>query len=171
MKMRLVDGFVADISEDPAGSFHPSIAAEFIDVPGGAPADLRPGYGFVGGVWTAPIEPAPPPVEPAPPASYRTRVSRNEYYGLFRPDEEALIRIVASEPVTAADLKAADAAERTRLMRVASLAVMLRRTDALTPDSVIDLADHQVEAGLDLIAAMDLLGDGRPAEIKRGVPA
>ncbi|WP_375455643.1 hypothetical protein [uncultured Methylobacterium sp.] len=101
----------------------------------------------------------------------RTQVSVVEYYGLFRPDEEALIRITAGETVTAADLRAADATERARLMMVASLAVMLRRTDALAPTAVIDLADHQVEDGLGLLRQMELLADGRPDEIKRGVPA
>lgn len=124
------------------------------------------------GAWSSPGQTVLDPARVLVPApAYRTQVSVVEYYGLFRPDEEALIRITASEPVTAADLRAADATERARLMRVASLAVMLRRTDALAPTAVIDLADHQVQDGLGLLREMELLADGRPDEIKRGVPA
>lgn len=171
MKMRLVDGFVVDLSQDPDSQFHLTIADQFVDVPKGAPADLKPGYAYDGKRWTAPAAPAAPVAPPPPEPVYRTLVTRVEYYGLFYPDEEAMIRIVAAELVTLTDLKTADAAEKARLMAVASLAVMIRRTDALAPTGTIDLADHQVEAGLDLLVAMELLrSPDRAPEIRRGVP-
>jgi hypothetical protein len=107
---------------------------------------------------------------PAPPDPvFRKQVSRTEYYGLFTPTEEAMIRLAASEEVTAALVGAADEAEQARLMGIASLAVMLRRTDALGPDDTIDLASAQVIGGLDLLAAAGLLTSERKDEILAGI--
>ena len=146
-------------SADLAARFHPSIAAEFVVVP----SDAVAGSTTDGSIWTHPV--APTGSEPA----RRTAVTRTEYYGLFTPPEEAMIRIVAGEQVTAAALAAADATETQRLLAVASLAVMLRRTDALAPAQTIDLANPQVQAGLDLLVTMGLISAERRDEIAAGV--
>lgn len=111
----------------------------------------------------------PPPAEASTTANYRKVLTRTEYYGQFTAPEEAVIRITASEPVTAAALAAADEAEQARLLAVASLAVMLRRTDAMAPDGKIELGNPQVQAGLDLLVTMGLLTQARRDEIALGV--
>lgn len=142
-----------------ATMFHPDIAAQFIQVPAAAVQHSTKN----GATWTHPA-----PASPVPPAR-RTLVTRTEYYGLFTPPEEAMIRIVAREEVTPALLAAADAAEKQRLMAVASLQVMLSRTDALPAANTIDLANHQVGQGLDLLVTMNLLTAARRAEIVLGI--
>lgn len=106
--------------------------------------------------------------KPAP-AALRTAVSRTEYYGQFSAMEEAMIRIAGSEEVTSAKLAAANTAEKQRLMGVAALQVMLRRTDALAPIDMIDLASPQVQQGLGLLVQMGLITAGRKTEIEQGV--
>jgi hypothetical protein len=127
-----------------------------------------PGQIWDGEAFVDPPAPEPEP-EPAGP-QFRTTVSRAEYYGLFRPDEEAMIRLTAAEPITLAAINAASGADKLRLMRVASLAVMLGRTDALDGAARIDLANAQVQAGLDLLVALGLINNTRKTEILRGVP-
>lgn len=142
------------------------IRAEFVPVKAGMVYRAQK----INGVWVAPPspEPAPEPVEP-PPAPNRTKVSRTEYYGMFTAPEEAMIRIAASEDVTLAKLGAAAPAEKQRLMAVAALQVMLRRTDALSPTDTIELASSQVKEGLGLLVAMSLLTNARKTEIEAGI--
>lgn len=107
---------------------------------------------------------------PAPPEPvFRKQVSRTEYYGLFTPTEEAMIRLAASEEVTPALVAAADSTEQARLMGVASLAVMLRRTDALGSGDTIDLAAVQVIDGLNLLVSAGLLTAERKDQILAGI--
>jgi hypothetical protein len=110
-------------------------------------------------------------LDPPAPVPNRTKVSRTEYYGQFTAPEEAMIRIAASEDVTLAKLAAANAAEKQRLMGVAALQVMLRRTDALAPTDTIDLANAQVKEGLGLLVAMSLLTSARKTAIEAGIAA
>lgn len=114
-----------------------------------------------------------PPAPPALTDGRRTAMTRTEYYGMFTPVEEALIRIAARETVTPAALQQAanDPAETQRLMAVATLQVMLSRTDALTSTDTIDLANPQVQQGLGLLVAMGLLTAERKTEIEAGLPA
>ena len=160
---------VAEVVDFSPARFGPEIAALFVPATTGMVyrAEKR------NGVWVAPPEPEPQPEpEPAPviPAR-RTKVNRTEYYGLFTAPEEAMIRIAAGEDVTVAKLGAANAAEKQRLMAVASLSVMLRRTDALGPTDTIDLTNTQVIEGLGLLVAMGLLTSARKSEIETGVLA
>jgi hypothetical protein len=163
---RIIDDVAVDVvSGDPAEFFHPDIAGQFVSVHD----EVVPGSRRNGSTWTAPPEAGPVgPVEPPGP-QHRTLVTRTEYYGLFSPVEEAMIRLTAAEPVTIAAIGAATGAEKQRLVGIASLAVMLSRTDALGPAGTIDLANHQVQQGLDLLAGLGLLTTERAAEIKLGV--
>ncbi|WP_416369727.1 hypothetical protein [Tritonibacter mobilis] len=166
MKARIQNDVAVDVHPAPETAFHPSIAAQFEAVPD------EVGLGWrrdAQGTWVAPPEPGPSN-EPNS-GQMRTSVTRTEYYGLFTPDEEAMIRIAASEQVTSDKLNAADAAEKARLMGVAKLAVMLQRIDALAPTGNVDLGNPQIQAGLDLLVAAGLLTPERKAEIQQGVEA
>ncbi|MEM7295309.1 MAG: hypothetical protein AAF330_01585 [Pseudomonadota bacterium] len=104
---------------------------------------------------------------------YRTTITKMEYFGLLEPQEEALIRITASEDVTPERLAAAKeqgGAVLQGLMAVASLAVMIGRIEALGPNDTFDLNAYQSQKGLDLLAAMNLITPERRAEIALGVP-
>lgn len=57
---RVIAGVAVDVSTDPANSFHPILAAEFIVVPSG----VTRGWKLVDGKWHAPTEEVV--VEPAP---------------------------------------------------------------------------------------------------------
>jgi hypothetical protein len=140
-------------------TFHPDIASQFETVP------LEVEAGWLrdeGGNWAAPTPPAL--VE-----NRRKVVTRTEYYGMFTATEEALIRLAATEEVTPAAVAAANASEKNRLMSVASLAVMLNRTDAIGAHNTIDLANPQTQAGLGLLVAMNLLTQARKEEIELGI--
>jgi hypothetical protein len=161
---------VAEVVDFTPARFGPEIAALFVPATAGMVYRARK----INGVWVAPPEPEPQP-EPEPaapaPAPNRTKVSRTEYYGQFTAPEEAMIRIAAGEDVTVAKLGAANAAEKQRLMAVAALQVMLRRTDALAPTDTIELASSQVKEGLGLLVAMSLLTNARKTEIEAGIKA
>lgn len=163
------DRHVLEIADAPdaaalAERFHPTIASQFIT----APNATQPGSSKNGAIWTHPEQVEPEP-ELEPSVAYRTLVTRTEYYGLFEPLEEAMIRMTAAEPVTMAAINAAEPAEKQRLLGIAGLAVMLSRTDALGPAGSIDLANHQVTQGLDLLVGLGLLTQDRRNEIAQGV--
>jgi hypothetical protein len=159
---RIVDGMVAEvINWNPIGRYPEGWV--WVD----APCEVRAGFTFDGTDFSPPDSSSGE--DPDPDKDRRTIVTRTEYYGLFTPTEEALIRIAAAETVNAADLQAADEAEKQRLLGVASLAVMLKRTDSLAPSDTIDLANPQTQAGLGLLVAMNLLTQARKEEIELGI--
>ena len=137
-----------------------------VEVDAESPPNVGDVYDPETGTFAAPVVEAPP----APAQQWRTTVSRAEYYGLFTPTEEAMIRLTADETITLKAIKDAIGPEKVRLTRVASLAVMLKRTDALDSSARIDLANAQVQAGLDLLVALELITPARKAEILRGIP-
>ncbi len=122
-------------------------------------------YDAATGTFADPV--VEPPPEPEP--KFRTSISRAEYYGLFTPTEEAMIRLTAGENITLEAIGAATGAEKTRLIRVASLAVMLKRTDALDSTARFSLTNPQVAAGLDLLVALGLITGARKTEILKGI--
>lgn len=75
MKIRIVDDYVVDASTDPESQFHPEIAAEFVDVPAGAPEGFGIGWRLDGDDWIAP----PPPVEPTPPPPHPKILTKLEF--------------------------------------------------------------------------------------------
>jgi hypothetical protein len=171
MWARIIDnGGVETVAEvidfDPATAFLPSVAVLFIPATDGMVyrAEKRDG------AWVPPPSPEPDP-EPQPAApKFRTTVSRAEYYGLFTPVEEAMIRLTAATPVTLESLTAATGAEKQKLIAVSALKVMLSRTDALDSDKAFDLASAQVGEGLNLLVTLGLLSVDRKVEILKGVP-
>ena len=71
---RIIDNVAVDVSTDPANCFHPTIAAEFVEVP----TDVTPGSTFnpITDTWTiAPVpEPAPAPAPVTPAAIRRAEI-------------------------------------------------------------------------------------------------
>ena len=57
---RVINGTAADVSTDPKNCFHPSIAAEFVEVP----AKVAHGWVLADGKWTAPVLVVSDPVIP-----------------------------------------------------------------------------------------------------------
>lgn len=165
MKMRLVDGFVADLSEDPDARFHPSIAAEFVAVPKSAPADLRPGYAYNGQVWTPPVEPMLVDSEPAP-AAYRTVMTPIRFKAQFSVMAQVKIKRARSykdgtDPDAASD-------ERKAFARDALDILFGSLDDSRLTE--VDVADPSVIGGIDFVHLLGILTSDEAAEIKRGVP-
>lgn len=95
---RIINSVAVDVSTDPANQFHPTIAAEFTQVPD----DVVRGSTLVDGAWQAPvpyIEPEPEPEpevipEPEPevvPEPTFKQVSPVEFKLLFTADERIAI--------------------------------------------------------------------------------
>ncbi len=108
MKMRLVNGVVTDLSEDPDNHFTKEIAQQFIDVPNNAPENLAFGwkYDIDTNTFTAPPElgpaPEPPePTEPAPP-QFNKKPTPSQFFLLFTAFERVALREAAkSNPIIA----------------------------------------------------------------------
>lgn len=137
-----------------------------IEVDEETPPNVGDVYDQETGAFTTPVF-VPPS---APEQRWRTVVSRAEYYGLFTPVEEAMIRMTADQTITRAQVDAATGAAKQALLGVAAMAVMLRRTDALEPSATFDLATPQVGQGLDLLVTLGLITGKRKTEILKGVP-
>lgn len=136
---RIINDVAVDVSTDPANSFHPIIAAEFVEVPG----QVRPQWRLVGSVWTAPPEPKPvPPPEPEPEPAPDMRITRLAFLNRFLMEERISIRTAASsDPVVADFLSLVDAA------------------------SWIDLGRTDTQQGIGLLVAKNMLSQSRGDEI------
>lgn len=76
---RIINDVAVDVSADPANSFHPDIAAEFVPVPDNvAPCWVK----GADGKWSAPA-----PVEPPAPAVTYPKVGPIHFQMLFTPEE------------------------------------------------------------------------------------
>lgn len=60
---RIIDNVAIDVSRDPAGSFHPDIAKDFVEVP----TKVQPGWTVTDGTWAKPAAVTEPDVAPAAP--------------------------------------------------------------------------------------------------------
>jgi hypothetical protein len=164
MKMRLVDGYVVDLAEEPEALFHPTIAAEFVDVPKGAPAGLRPGYQFDGKSWTAPDEPgAPVAVEAGP--TYRTTMSPVRFRAQFGIQAKVAIRRArAYVDGTLTDAKA-DAAAKDARDVLEELFADLDDPRLLE----VDVADPDVIEGIDFVHSLNFITEEHAERIKLGI--
>lgn len=87
---RIIDNTAVDVSSDPASSFHPSIAEQFVSVPDA----VRVGWRKSGNQWSAPEV-----VEP-PPAQSDVSVSPVQFKMLFTSMERVAIKAArAGDPV------------------------------------------------------------------------
>lgn len=161
MKMRLVDDVVADLSENPANTYHPAIADTFVDVPAGAPADLRAGYRYADGVWTPP-EASAAPAEPT--SAYRTTMTPNRFKAQFGLVSQVKIRRARSY-VDGAD---AQLDEQRAFLRDALNVLYEMLDDPRTTE--IDTADPPVVAGIDFMVSSGMCTVEEAAAAKRGVP-
>lgn len=65
MKLRFDEnGYIINVSDNPALDFHEDIAKDFVEVPTGAPANVGVGWRFSGSDWVAPPS-SPVLVQPA----------------------------------------------------------------------------------------------------------
>lgn len=152
-------GYVQEVTQTPETS--PTPTADFVE----APDAVAVGWTRDGdGNWFAPDG------RPLAEAGFRKKVSQVAYFGLFTPEEEAEINLIASQEVTKAQVDAADAATKPQLKAVLYLQAMLGRINKLGPHDLIEMDDDQVLAGLGLLVQMNLITAERRAEIARGVP-
>lgn len=80
---RIINNVAVDVSFDPANSFHPDIAREFVQVPD----NVKQGWVRIDGVWPAP---APTP-QPEPTPTY-PKVSPVQFKMLFTSPERVAIK-------------------------------------------------------------------------------
>ena len=161
MKMRLVDGFVTDLSDDPGVSFHPTIAAEFVDVPKGAPDELRSGYRLDGKTWTAPVEPVVEAPIDAP--AFRTVMTPIRFKAQFSVEEQVDIKR-ARAYIDGSDTKN----DVRKAFNRDALEILFGSLDdpRLTE---VDVADPAISGGIDFVQSVGILTPERAAAIKRGI--
>lgn len=88
---RIIDDMAVDVSNAPAEQFHPTVAAEFVEVP----AAVVPGSCRVDGVWLA-----PEPIAFLKTVVAAPQVSPIEFKLLFTAQERVAIKTVrATDPV------------------------------------------------------------------------
>jgi len=148
------DRLVVEITDnDPEGRFHPSIAAQFIQVPD------QTALGSVknGQAWTHP-EPAAisEPAEPVP--AYRTKISPVEFKMLFAVSERLAIRAIR-------EYAGADPAQRQAALVIDDWFDILD-DPRLT---MVDLALPQPQDGLDFLVSTSVLTAERRDEIGKGI--
>jgi hypothetical protein len=133
---RIINDVAVDVSADPESSFHPTIAAEFTQVPDA----VQPGWKLVNGTWAAPSDQsAPEPPAPTPP-----KVSPVEFMLLFTSPERIAIKAErAADPVIDDWL---DIIDDPRLEHV-------------------DLGLKSTHDALDYLTAKSLIGSGRKEQI------
>lgn len=89
---RIINNIAVDVSTTPAQKFHPTIAAQFVEVPDA----VKPGWIKTGNAWAAPPE-APAPAAPAPDYPRLTPV---QFKLLFTGPERLAIKAArATDPV------------------------------------------------------------------------
>lgn len=89
---RIINNIAVDVSRAPAQQFHPTIAAQFVEVPDA----VRPGWVKTGNTW-APLREAPAPETPAPDYPRLTPV---QFKLLFTGPERLAIKAArATDPV------------------------------------------------------------------------
>lgn len=126
---RIIDNVAVDVSTDPANCFHPTIAAEFVEVP----TDVTPGSTFnpITDTWTiAPVpEPAPAPA-PVTPAAIRRAEIEAELTAIDAASARPLRAILAATVGGGT----ADAADIAKLQSLEDQATTLRSELATLTD-------------------------------------
>lgn len=90
---RIINGVAIDVCLDPATHFHPTLAAEFAEVP----EDVAPGWILSGKTWAAPTDLMPPVTTPVEVGNLKP--SPMEFLLLLTLAEQAAIRAAApSDP-------------------------------------------------------------------------
>lgn len=136
---RIIDAVAVDVSTDPTNSFHPTIAADFVEVP----HEVRHGWRLADGVWTPPPEPEPVPTpEPEPEPAPDLRITRLAFLNRFLMEERIGIRAAATSDYVVQDF--------------------LALVDAAT---FIDLSRPDTNQGVRFLASKNLISQSRGDEI------
>ena len=136
---RIIDNVAVDVSADPSNEFHPSIAAEFVEVPD----TVQPGWVNNNGVWEAPAT-----VDATPTPTEAHKVSPIEFKLLFTSGERIAIKS-STDPVVQ------DFYEITNDPRLTHVDLGLKSTQ--------DAIAHLVHAGILTQARADAILTGTPA--------
>ena len=123
---RIIDNVAVDVSGDPASCFHPTIAANFVEVPAGVGQGWR--HDPDSDLWTAP-EPAPAP-EPQTPAAIRIAEIEAELTAIDAASARPLRAILAATVGGGT----ADAADIAKLQSLEDQATALRSELATLTD-------------------------------------
>lgn len=135
---RIIDNVAVDVCADPANSFHPDIAREFVAVPD----EVQAGWIRKDGQWSAPA-PAPQP-EPVP---VSPKVTPVEFKMLFTSAERIAIKEArATDPVIDDYF---DIVEDPRLQ-------------------VVDLGLHSVQEGIQYLQTIGIFTEDRVSQILAG---
>lgn len=136
---RIISNVAVDVSTNPANSFHPTIAAEFVEVPD----QVRAHWRLENEVWTEPPEPEPVPTpEPGPEPEPDMRITRLAFLNRFLMEERIGIRAAATSDYVVQDF--------------------LALVDAAT---FIDLSRPDTIQGVRFLASKNLISQSRGDEI------
>ncbi len=150
--VRVVNGVVADVTDDPQNKFHPDIASEFIE----APDDVEVGWIFTLNE-EGDEELATPKIVDAT-HNFRLRVSRPEFKMLFTGTER-----VAVKQMRLGDING----ENTIVKMMLDDFFDLIEDDKL---SAIEVDHPQVQDGLAYLVSIGILTEERKTEISKGIP-
>lgn len=139
---RIINDTAVDVSTDPTNSFHPTIAADFIEVPDdvvvGSKRDAE-------GVWTPPTPPTPPE-PPAPEPAVPPIVGPIAFKLLFTAQERIAIK-TSEDPI---------------VLDFFSIAEDPRTTE-------VNLALSSTQEALTYLTTVGILAEGRKEQILTGV--
>ena len=139
---RILNNVAVDVSTDPTNSFHPSLAADFIEVPDdvvvGSKRDAE-------GVWTPPTPPTPPE-PPAPEPAVPPIVGPIAFKLLFTAQERIAIK-TSEDPI---------------VLDFFSIAEDPRTTE-------VNLALSSTQEALTYLTTVGILAEGRKEQILTGV--
>lgn len=139
---RIINDTAVDVSTDPTNSFHPTLAADFIEVPDdvvvGSKRDAQ-------GVWTPPTPPTPPK-PPAPEPAVPPIVGPISFKLLFTAQERIAIK-TSEDPI---------------VLDFFSIAEDPRTTE-------VNLALSSTQEALTYLTTLGILAEGRKEQILTGV--
>lgn len=155
---RIIENVAVDVTDaDPAGRFHPSLAAEFTAVP----IEVVEGSRLDDGAWTAPA-----PVEPSPEPAQPIQMAIIDFLRLFTPAELAGFNALRK---TVAALAPADYGDPDKAALV-GFEVGLTHYDALRA-GLIELDHPETIQWLSLLVPLGVLTQERLAQVLTGQAA
>lgn len=157
---RISNGVAVDVVEaDPTGLFHPSLAADFVQVP----AEVVVGSRLVDGAWIAPDPLAPEPADLG-------QMAIIDFLRLFEGEEIDGFNAVKAQcdGLTQADFDAAKAGDQAK-MALVGFKRFLTFYDALRA-GLIELRHPETSLGLSVLVPLGVLTQARLERILSGRP-